>query len=174
MVKDDRKKLEENDLAILHSWFESENSISSESEDLEYPRLPVRMNDDFWSEIVNVFNKCDKDKYQRLNAKLKYSLLSDQGKQWWMSLLTIMSDSPLDELEILANGNIQMPSGVSDECLLVVSRILAKNTSEIKRRHREKAYMLEEQKLKALELEANELQQKKNNAEANLQRHRGQ
>lgn len=169
-----RQDYEINDLALLHSWFETGDNNSLDIQEIKYPQIQRVMESDIWSDVIKITSDGNANQYRSIYSKIKNSDLIEEGKQWWMVVLAMMMEAPLSELDSLAKGRKYMPDKVSNECVRVASRIFANIAAEKERERREKQRKSEEEQLKHSEKEVAEKKQQKEIAEDNLRRHRSQ
>lgn len=174
MNSEEKYLFEKNDLSLLHAWFEKGSTNQIAKEDMTYPSIQMEKITDVWSEVIDIISNSRTDKYRSIYFEIEKTNISQDGKLWWMSLLAVAMNAPLNELENFSRGAKQMPDVVSTESIRVAARILVDYVAEVERIKREKERIEKEMRMKELKKEAEEKQRQKDQAEANLQRHRNQ
>lgn len=169
----ERELFEKNDMTLLHSWFE-EGSIPTNKDEFVLPQTYRSGQLDLWSKTINVICSGDDDQRQSLYYEIEKSDMPQDSKLWWLSILSIALDAPLEHMEQLASGNKHMPTEISSQCIEVAARILADYAAGQERHRRYMERVKEEKELHELENIAEERRKEKETAEDDLKRHREQ
>lgn len=170
----ERDLIEKNDLTLLHTWFDDNKALGEIKTDLQYPSFPAEAKEDLWTKVIAVLEQDLKQQGDRVYVEVSNSSFARDSKIWWLSLLALMKDAPLEELEKYSRGSHRMPERVSAECISVAARIITGYVADKKRYELEKERISQEMRLRELENEAEEKQNAMTEAENNLQRHRNQ
>lgn len=170
MAFTNREILEQNDLQVLHGYFEPGHAL--EKEDVVYPEMDKDVDDDLWSKAIYVTSNGIQSEYRSLYAEIKNSHLPDEEKKWWETILAILMKAPLHELEAYAKGTKIMPDQVSSECTEVAARILMEGPFKRAKERRRKLKEEEEKRLAKLRREEEEQRRAKEKAEFDLKMHR--
>ncbi len=160
-------------MALLHSWFEEGNNLVNR-DDLVVPQTSRSVHSDLWSKTIEIINSGDNEQMRSLYFEIENSDMPRDSKVWWLAILSIALDAPLEDIEQLAFGNKRMPAVISSECIAVAARVLADYAAKQERYRRAKERLQEEKQLRELENIADERRKEKEAAEDSLKRHREQ
>lgn len=171
MSDNKRKFFEKNDLCLLHSYFD-EDSQYKISEEERIPFIDNTDREDIWTEAIKVISDRDFVLIKRMQAKIKQSDMSIEGKRWWETIFAIAIEAPLEELErLLIENSRGQENDKNDYMSISVKKLLQK--AIIKEcTERRKKRQKEEERLKNLEEEVVRRWHEKDKAEKNLERHR--
>lgn len=171
MSSDYRNKLEENDLTILHAYFESDNYSTVEMQEISYPFSSSTAFADLYSEVIENVEKRNVSRYLELLGKVKNSRLPADAKQWLATLLVVQKDAPIEELSSYSSGSKAMPEVPGEDSLLAASRIYANIQLQKTQNKLEKQRREERAREKELQQEIYERECIRKEAEENYQKH---
>ena len=172
MSSNDKDLIENNDLMLLHAWFENGKDFEVIKSEVQYPIMKVKTREDLWTKVIDVLEHNLHQQSNRLAVEVSDSSFEEKSKEWWLALLAIMNDAPIEELEKYSAGTHQMPEGVSKDCISVAARIISGYAANKKKSGIMQVRTSQENRLKELENAAEEKRNKLVEAENNLRRHK--
>ncbi len=172
MANEVKKFLEKNDLALLHMKFGENEGIQTENGELEtlLPEMDGRT--DLWTEAIHAASGENITVLRNVYARIMHSDMTEDGKKWWDTVLSICMEASSEELERLQRPGVAGEPENKSAYMNIAAQNLARDAQErecIKRREREAK---ERVRLEKLREEADIRWQDKEAAESDLQRHR--
>ena len=134
MDREDREKMEKNDMELLHAYFEK-GSISGTG-DLEYPELKPAGWYDPWTDLNNVLSRPgepDASRVEEIFGNLTREGNDSKAKKAWLLMLGCMAlNDTVNILRVIEGTSEHMPDQISDESVRATAAILAKHWKDIK------------------------------------------
>lgn len=169
MAKTYEESLEFQDLFYLHRHFGDNSDPYPQEEVFQAKSAPP--GEDIWSEAVRAVSAGDEEKMRQIQTWIRHADLAPEEKEWWEAILNIALKAPLDVLRKSGRRNLEMPPGLSAECVSVAAGLLTARAAQEEQKRRRQIEKEEEERLRRLREEAAKQAQKKRTAEHNLEEH---